>query len=231
MIMNVLIVSIVGGILCLDRIFVQVLISRPIVAAPLIGAILGDPYTGLIAGAFIELFWIDRLPIGTYIPPNDTLAAVLITAGAIESGRILGHLPQGLIALAVLIFIPFAMLEQKIELRIIIPGNEKLARGALTAAAHGDIRSVSRNHLCAALRNWFLSAAVILIALPLGVCAMTWVYPRLAPWTVRGLNLVYGILPMIGAAAAFNTIHLRGALPILCAVFLMTTAILRYIRY
>jgi mannose PTS system EIIC component len=231
MIMNVLIVSIVGGILCLDRIFVQVLISRPIVAAPLIGAILGDPYTGLIAGAFIELFWIDHLPIGTYIPPNDTLAAVLITAGAIESGRILGHLPQGLIALAALIFIPFAMLEQKIELRIIIPGNEKLARGALTAAAHGDIRSVSRNHLCAALRNWLLPAAVILIALPLGVCAMTWVYPRLAPWTVRGLNLVYGILPIIGAAAAFNTIHLRGALPILCAVFLMTTAILRYIRY
>ena len=38
MIMNVLIVSIVGGILCLDRIFVQVLISRPIVAAPVIGA-------------------------------------------------------------------------------------------------------------------------------------------------------------------------------------------------
>ena len=58
MIVNVLIVSIVGGILCLDRIFVQALISRPIVAAPVIGLILGDPYTGLIAGAFIELFWI-----------------------------------------------------------------------------------------------------------------------------------------------------------------------------
>ena len=70
MIMNVLIVSIVGGILCLDRIFVQVLISRPIVAAPVIGMILGDPYTGLIAGAFIELFWIDRLPIGAAVALN-----------------------------------------------------------------------------------------------------------------------------------------------------------------
>lgn len=231
MIMNVLIVSFVGGTLCLDRVFVQSLISRPIVSAPIIGMILGDPYTGMIAGALIELFWIDRLPIGIYIPPNDTIAAVLITAGAIESGRILGQLPQELIVLAVLIFIPLAVLEKNLELRLILRGNETLARDALRDAIQGDIHSVSRNHIRAAMRSWLLPTAVILIALPLGVFAMTWVYPRLAPWAVRGLNLVYGILPMIGAAAAFNNIHLRGAVPILCAVFLITSAILRYIRY
>jgi PTS system mannose-specific IIC component len=230
MIMNVLIVSIVGGILCLDRIFVQAMISRPIVAAPVIGLILGDPYTGLISGAFIELFWIDRLPIGAYIPPNDTIAAVLIAAGAIESGRILGHLPQGLIALAVLIFIPLAILEQRMELWVVY-GNEKLARDALSGAARGDIRSISRNHFRAALRSWLLPTGMILMALPLGVGAMIWVYPRLAPWTIRGLNLVYGMLPLIGAAVAFNTINLRGALPIFCVVFLMMTVILQYIRY
>jgi len=192
--------------------------------------LLGDPYTGLITGAFIELFWIDRLPIGAYIPPNDTIAAVLIAAGAIESGRILGHLPQGLIVLSVLIFIPLAILAQRMELWVVC-GNEKLARDALSATAHGDIRSISRNHLRAALRGWLLPTGMILIALPLGVGAMTWVYPRLAPWTIRGLNLVYGILPLIGAAVAFNTINLRGALPIFCVVFLMMTVILRYIRY
>lgn len=228
--MNVLIVSIVGGALCLDRVFLQLLVSRPIVAAPVIGVILGDFYTGLIAGAFIELLWIDRLPIGTYIPPNDTLAAVLTAAGAIETGRVLGSLPPGLIALAALIFIPLAILGQKMELRLIIPGNEKLARGALNAAARGDLRAVSRNHLSAALLNWLLSAAAILVALPLGVCAMAWLYPRFAPWAVRGLDWVYGLLPMIGVAAAFNTLHQRGALAILCAVFLATTAVIQFIR-
>jgi PTS system mannose-specific IIC component len=230
MIMNVLIVSIVGGVLCLDRIFVQALISRPIVAAPVIGLILGDPYTGLIAGAFIELFWIDRLPIGAYIPPNDTIAAVLIAAGAIESGRILGHLPQGLIAFAVLIFIPLAVLAQKMELWV-VRGNEKLAKDALSDAARGDIRSISRNHLRAALRSWLLPAGMILITLPVGIGVMTWVYPRLTPWIIRGLNLVYGLIPLIGAAVALNTINLRGTLPIFCAVFLMMTVILHYIRY
>ena len=229
MIANVMIVSFVGGILCLDRIFVQALISRPIVAAPVIGLLLGDPYTGLISGAFIELFWIDRLPIGACILPNDTIAAVLIAAGAVESGRILGHLPQGLIALAVLIFIPFAVLVQKMDLWI-VRGNEKLARSALNDAARGDLRSISRNHVRAAMKAWILPTGVILLGLPLGVGAMTWGYPRLAPWIIRGLDLLYGLIPLIGAAVALNTVNVRGKLPIFCAVFLAMTVVLHYIR-
>jgi mannose PTS system EIIC component len=229
MITHLLIVSIVGGILCLDRIFVQAMISRPIVAAPVIGLILGDPYTGLIAGAFIELIWIDRLPIGGYLPPNDTVVAVLTAAGAIESGRILGHLPQGLIALSALIFIPLAIFAQRMDLAM-VRGNERLAREAFRCASGGDVGSISRNHLLAALRGWLLPAVMILIALPLGVAAMSWCYPRLAPWAERGLNLVYGLIPMIGAAVALNTINLRGKLPIFCAVFLMMTALLHYFR-
>lgn len=229
MIMNVLIVSIAGGLLCLDRVFIQTLISRPIVAAPVTGAILGDPYTGLIAGAFIELFWIDRLPIGAYVPPNDTVAAILIAACAIESGRILGHLPQGLIALAVLIFVPFAYLAQQMD-RWIIRGNEKPADDALKNVLSGAPPAIARKHLFTALKTWLLSAGLILIAIPIGIGVMTWGYPRLTPRIIRGLDLVYGLLPLIGTAVALNTIHLRGALPIFCAVFLSATVILHYIR-
>jgi mannose PTS system EIIC component len=229
MIMNVLIVSIVGGVLCLDRVFIQTMISRPIVAAPVIGIILGDHYTGLIAGAFIELFWIDRLPIGAYVPPNDTVAAILIAACAIESGRILGHLPQGLIALVVLIFVPFALLAQQMDCWI-IRGNEKPANDALKDAMNGDTRAIARKHLFTVLKTWVLSAGLILIAMTIGVGIITWIYPRLAPWIIRGLDLVYGFIPLIGTAIALNTIHLRGALPIFCGVFLAGTLILRYIR-
>jgi PTS system mannose-specific IIC component len=229
MIMNVLIVSIAGGILCLDRVFIQTLISRPIVAAPVTGAILGDPYTGLIAGAFIELFWIDRLPIGAYVPPNDTVAAILIAVCAIESGRILGYLPHGLIALAVLIFVPFAYLAQQMD-RWIIRGNEKTANEALQNVISGAPHAIARKHLFAALKIWLLSAGLLLIAIPIGIGVMTWGYPRLTPRIIRGLDLVYGLLPLIGTAVALNTIHLRGALPIFCAVFLTATLILHYVR-
>jgi len=229
MIMHLLIVSIVGGLLCLDRVFIQTLISRPIVAAPVTGAILGDPYTGLIAGAFIELFWIDHIPIGAYVPPNDTVSAILIAACAIESGRILGQLPQGLIAMALLIFVPFAYLGQQIDIWI-IRGNEKSASEALKNVMDGVPPGIASKHLLAALKTWLLSAGLILIAMPIGIGVMTWGYPRLAPQITRGLELVYGLLPLIGTAVVLNTIHVRGAIPIFCAVFLSATVIFHYIR-
>lgn len=229
MILDLMIVSAAGGLLCLDRVLVQTMISRPIVAAPVIGLILGDPYTGLVAGAFIELFWIDRLPIGAYIPPNDTAAAILITAAAVGSGRLLGDLPQGLISLAILIFVPLGIVAQKMD-SLIVRGNEKQAREALEDAKRGDVRGIARKHLFAIVKTYLLSAVFILIALPAGAGLLIWLYPRLSPWMVRGLALLYAVLPLIGAAVALNTIHIRGAVPVFCAVFLAATAVFGFIR-
>ncbi len=229
MILKVIAVSLAGGFLCLDRVVLQAMISRPIVAAPAIGLILGDPYTGLITGAFIELFWIDRLPIGAYIPPNDTMVAILIAASSIESARLLGGMSQGLIALSVLIFIPLGVLVQRMELRI-SQGNEKLTHEALSEAAKGDSGAITRKHLTAILRTYLLSTAFILFALPIGIAAMTWLYPRFAPFVTRGLTLLYSVIPLIGAAVAMNTINLRGMVPIFCAVFLAATVVLGIIR-
>jgi mannose PTS system EIIC component len=229
MILKLVVVSIAGGILCLDRIVLQTMISRPIVAAPLIGLILGDPYTGLITGAFIELLWIDRLPIGAYIPPNDTVAAILITASSIESARLIGGLSPGLIAFAVLLVVPLGILAQGMELWI-SRGNAKLVEEALCDAERGDARSIARRHLSAILKTYLLSVAFILIAMFAAISAITWIYPRLAPQIIRGLTLLYGIIPLLGAAVALNTINIRGVIPIFCAAFLCVTAIIGFIR-
>lgn len=229
MILKIIIVSVAGGILCLDRVVLQAMISRPIVAAPVIGLILGDPYTGLIAGAFIELFWIDRLPIGAYIPPNDTITAILITASSIESAHYLGNLSQGLIVLAVLLFLPLGVLARQMELWL-CRANEKLADEALSDAARGDVRSIARKHLTAILRAYLFPAGFILVTLPIGIGVMIWAYPRLADWTIRGLTLTYSLLPFIGTAVALNTINIRGTVPVFCAVFLAVTVIIRLFR-
>jgi PTS system mannose-specific IIC component len=229
MMLKLIVVSLAGGVLCLDRVVLQAMISRPIVAAPLIGLILGDPYTGLITGAFIELLWIDRLPIGSYIAPNDTVAAILITASSIESAQLLGGISQGLIALAVLIIIPLGILAQRMELWI-IKGNEKLVGDALNDAARGDMRSIARKHLFVILKTYLMSVAFILITMPIGIAAMTWLYPRLATQMVRGLTLLYDLFPLLGAAVALNTINIRGSIPIFCAAFLCVTVIIGFIR-
>lgn len=229
MILKIIFVSAAGGILCLDRVVLQAMISRPIVAAPVIGLILGDPHTGLIVGAFIELFWIDRLPIGAYIPPNDTIAAILITASTIESAHYLGNLSQGLIVLAVLLFLPLGVLARQMELWL-CRGNEKLADEALADAARGDVRSIARKHLTAILKAYLFPAGFILVTLPIGIGVMTWAYPRFADWTIRGLTLTYSLIPFIGTAVALNTINIRGTVPVFCAVFLAVTVIIGFIK-
>jgi PTS system mannose-specific IIC component len=229
MIMKVIIVSFAGGVFCLDRVVLQAMISRPIVTAPVIGLLLGDAYTGLIAGAFVELFWIDQLPMGAYIPPNETVVAILITAGAILSAQLLGHLPQGLIALAVLLFLPLGIVAQKLECRL-CRKNEAVFREALTDAEKGDTQAIARKHLHAILRYYLLSAGLILVSLPIGIAVMSWIYPRLAGFIVRGLEILYGILPLLGCAVALHTITLRGMIPIFCAVFLAATALIAFVR-
>ncbi|MCK9363777.1 MAG: PTS sugar transporter subunit IIC [Syntrophales bacterium] len=229
MIANVFITAIVGGFLCLDRVFLLLMISRPIIAAPVIGFILGDPYTGLVAGAFTELFWIDRLPIGMYIPPNDTITAILIAASSIEAARILGSMPHGLLALTVLAYVPFGHVAQKMDLWI-VKGNEKLAGDVRKDVLNGDVKSLSRKHLFALLKTWAFSAGFILLALLVGIPLLAFLYPSLPGWTIRGLGLLYPLLPLIGTAVAINSVHVRGVFPIFCGVFLFAGIVFYYLK-
>lgn len=56
---------VLGGIVGLDAVsFPQFMLSRPLVAAPLAGAILGDPLSGMWVGVLLELLTLQQLPVG-----------------------------------------------------------------------------------------------------------------------------------------------------------------------
>src|SRR5208283_2502775 len=114
------------------RVFIQAMISRPVVIAPIIGLLLHNPYAGLVIGAFVELIWIDRIPIGTYIPPNDSITAVVATSTAVIAGQKLGGIPP-LIALSILIAIPCGILAKQMDI-LIIKSNDILSDQALVDA-------------------------------------------------------------------------------------------------
>lgn len=78
--------SIAGALLSLDRTAAfQTMVSRPIVAAPLIGLILGSPWTGLLSGIALELLFIGDPPVGAYVPVHETGLSVLVTAMAVTA--------------------------------------------------------------------------------------------------------------------------------------------------
>jgi PTS system mannose-specific IIC component len=229
MITNVFLASIVGGFLCLDRVFLLLMLSRPIVAAPIIGFILGDTYAGLIAGALTELLWIDRIRLSMYFPPNDTIVSILIAASSIEAGVILGTLPYGLISLSVVFFVPFGRIAQRMDIWT-AKDNGSAVDLVMQKAINGDADPISINHLLPLLKTWLLSSSFLMVSLLAGIYLLSSLFPLLPPWTVRGLDLFYAMVPLIGTAVALNSVHTRGAFPVFCGVFLLGTILFYYFK-
>jgi len=203
------------------------MISRPIIIAPVIGIILGNPYAGLIIGAILELFWIDRIPIGIYIPPNDSIAAALAASMAIMAGQSLGAVTKELMALSILIAIPFGMVAKKIDVKI-VESNNLLSDQALEAAKKLDIRAIERKtYLGLARVSVFYVVLLFMLQLIL-IPVLIRVYPRLPAEINTVLSLTYWFLPLLGIAVAINTIKLRGAIPVFCAIFLIVSVALEF---
>jgi mannose/fructose/N-acetylgalactosamine-specific phosphotransferase system component IIC len=71
-------VALLGAVLGLDVVsFPQAMISRPIAAGTLAGALAGRPVQGVVAGAMLELFALETLPFGASRYPEWGSASVV----------------------------------------------------------------------------------------------------------------------------------------------------------
>jgi PTS system mannose-specific IIC component len=217
---KIILISFCGGAFCLDRIFIQTMISRPVVIAPAVGWLLNNPYAGLIIGALVELFWIDRIPVGTYIPPNDSIVAVLATSIAILSAPSPGGTSPELIALSIMLAVPLGIVAQKID-NIIVQSNDALSDRALEDAKIADVRAIERKSYYGLIKVFLFVTAYLLIMQVVLVPAVIWVYPRFNLPILKMLSIIYYFFPLLGIAVALNTIKVRGAVPVFCAVFLI----------
>ena len=76
--LNALPIALLGGVLGMDVVtFPQAMISRPIVAATVAGAFVGDASAGLIMGAVLELLALEMLPFGAARYPEWGSASVV----------------------------------------------------------------------------------------------------------------------------------------------------------
>ncbi|MFO7569217.1 MAG: PTS sugar transporter subunit IIC [Smithellaceae bacterium] len=222
---TILLISVFGGLMCLDRVFIQLMISRPIVIAPVIGIALGAPYAGLLIGAMLELFWIDRVPIGIYVPPNDSIAAVVAVSIAAQAGRTPGGVTPELIALAVLLAIPCALLARIMDIRI-IASNDRLSDHALDDAKNGDMRAIERKNYMGLAKVFLFYVLFLFVFQWLLVPLVSWGFPILPDALRTVLGMTFYFLPLLGIAVAVHTIKLRGAIPVFCVIFLLVAVAL-----
>ena len=93
-------IALLGALLGLDVVsFPQAMVSRPIVAATLAGALIGNPVPGLLIGVVLEMIALDTLPFGASRYPEWGSAAVV--GGALFAAQppaMPGALPASVLA-------------------------------------------------------------------------------------------------------------------------------------
>lgn len=95
---ELLLVAVLGGVLALDGTSVgQFMVSRPLVAGAITGWALGDPATGILVGAVLELYLLVAFPTGgARFPEGGTATVVAVASGVGIAGP--GTLPLAVAA-------------------------------------------------------------------------------------------------------------------------------------
>ncbi len=205
MILELLVLAILGALCGLDVVsFPQAAISRPIVAATLAGALLGDAAAGLLCGAVLELFASETLPFGASRYPEWGSASV--TAGAAAAaGAQAGSVPLAL-CVAVPLGLAFGALGGWTMVRL-REWNARLAGQRLEALARGSARTVMGLQVAGAtadlLRAGALTLAGAAVALPLARWFGTQPEP-LGGWVVPVLA---GMGGAVAAGASWKMYH------------------------
>ncbi|MBL4829915.1 MAG: PTS mannose/fructose/sorbose/N-acetylgalactosamine transporter subunit IIC [Aliivibrio sp.] len=71
----------------IDKYDVALNIHRPLITGPVVGLIMGDMQTGLIAGATLELAWLGLVPNAGAQPPDVTMGTIAAVAFAVMTGQ------------------------------------------------------------------------------------------------------------------------------------------------
>lgn len=197
--------SLLGGLLCVDRTAAfQVMVSRPIAAGPLTGLLLGVPEAGLVAGGLIELLFIGDLPVGRYVPVNDTALTVGVTAIAAHvigaTGAASGLAGSfAIVPLALLALLPLASLYDLAE-GFVRRRNSLLHDRAMERVCSGDSSAPVRENL-KGMAFFFLANAIAIFVsiLPLMLAAPYAAYVVSSGWAA---DISFSVCAVIGAASA-----------------------------
>lgn len=218
------VVTACGAGLGLDSVsWPQVQVSRPVFAATLGGALLGDPGAGFLVGAVLELIGLGHTPYGAAVYPETGPAALVAGAGLAGAGDT-GIGPLAVATAAGLIIGWMGSVSVRLQRRL----NERLLE--MPSAATPPMRIERRHRLAIildALRAGSLTAAVVVPVMLLVRLAVE--RPLLGPAPGEaGVNVASSLL-LLGIALASGVgggvMERRRAVPLLLVAGAATAAL------
>jgi len=205
--MGLFAVALTGAAVSLDRLCFQTMICRPIVCAPVLAFILGQGAIGLVIGAWLELMWIDRLPLGNYVPPAASYLALIATGAVVMAGTTVVDM-KVVIPSAMALLLPVAYVGQKLDVWI-FTHNEHYAQEAEEAAQAGDEGKIARLHLLALVRAVVIVTLFITVAAGVGGAILNLIVPAISDVLRDALITVYALFPLILLAMVLNVAYER----------------------
>jgi mannose/fructose/N-acetylgalactosamine-specific phosphotransferase system component IIC len=215
--------ALLGAFLGLDVVsFPQAMISRPLVAATLAGALLGDAGQGLLVGATLEMFALETLPVGASRYPEWGSASVV--AGALYSAHPADSV--GAMCLAVLFGVSTAWLGgySMIALRKL---NGRWARNRMDALAAGSARTVVGLQIAGFAADLVRGFALTLVAFAALSPTMDWALATWATSPRTSQAVVAGLAATVAAAAVWKLFHAvpRARLLFVCGLAIGTALV------
>lgn len=173
------------------------MIYRPVVAAPITGLILGDPYMGTLIGAQTGLIYLGVVEVGGALPPDPTMGSIVATILMIE-----GHLPITQLGSVLLIAIPvsivssywFGVVGYTIPIAFLHAGDR--------AAEKGQIGTMTALHLGWYILSGPIAASLLLIFIFFPEMATALAY--LPAWINNGMYTVASVLTAVGLGMLLN---------------------------
>jgi PTS system mannose-specific IIC component len=199
--------ALLGGLLGMDTVsFPQAMLSRPLVAATLGGALIGSPMSGLFIGAALELIALETLPFGASRYPEWGSAAVV---GGALFASVPAH-PPGAMTLALIASLATAWVGgwTMVKLRQRNAKWAQRSRAALDAGARGTVIGLQLRGMTAdILRGAILTAIAVAVFTPLNQAS-------LAEWSIdarASRAIAVGVATSVAGGAAWKIFH--GSMP------------------
>ena len=210
------IAALVGGLSAVERKgALQLMLSRPLVLAAILGWALGDSQSGLLLGVPLELLFLGGVNLGGSLPDNESLLAGALTSMVVPAGIALGTgADPPLAALGLVLLFPLALfgrrLERASELR-----NAQLMEEAITRAAHGDPLAARVN----------LRGLLLPFGAAAGICALSvllspvfaWLRAASGPGVLSALEGAWNAIWAVAAACSIRAIRDARA-PVVAAI-------------
>lgn len=175
----------------IDKYDVALNIHRPLITGPVVGFIMGDMQTGLIAGATLELAWLGLVPNAGAQPPDVTLGTIAAVAFAVMTGQ------SAEVAMGV--GMPIAVLMQMLVIGFFAVTSFTMGT-ADRYAEQADSNGIDRLLIATITARAMLYAFVAFITVYFGEHAATWIDENAPKALLTGLGIGAKMVPAIGFA-------------------------------